>query len=450
MGRLFGTDGVRGMANVGPMAPESVLALGRAVVPVLAPGPSAEKPRVVVGRDTRLSSPMIEAALTAGLCAAGADVLMAGVLPTPGVAYLVRQSHAVGGIVISASHNPYMDNGIKVFAHTGMKLDDDLEEAIEARLTHPALDAPLTGEALGCPRPYPEGWQLYGDFLQRAFRHETLCNLRVGLDCANGAASSLAPTVFQHLCRHVQVWNAAPDGYNINQQCGAVHPEGLQRHVVANNLDVGFAFDGDADRLIAVDHTGRILDGDYLLAVCAQALCREEPTQRLVVGTVMANYGLDQALHAMGCTLYRTPVGDKSVVAGMRHTGAWLGGEQSGHIVFLQHHTTGDGVLTAIQLLNAMAARRLPLATLAEVLQKCPQTLLNIPIHARREPLTLPAIQQAITVAEQRLGHTGRVVVRLSGTEAAVRVMVEGPEQALIEGLAQQIGAAVTHALGRA
>jgi phosphoglucosamine mutase len=392
---------------------------------------------------------MLEAALVAGLCAAGADVLTVGVLPTPGVAYLVRHTGAVGGIVISASHNPYMDNGIKVFDHTGTKLDDGLEEAIEARLSRLETAIPLTGEALGYPSPYTESVRHYSDFLQRIFSPAAPLDLRIGLDCANGAATVVAPTLFQQLCRVVYVWHATPDGRNINHQCGAVHPAFLQQQVVAEKLDVGFAFDGDADRLIAIDHTGRILDGDYILAICTQALCAATSLPRLVVSTVMANYGLEQALREMGCTLSRTPVGDKYVVEGMHRTGAQLGGEQSGHILFLQHHTTGDGLLTAIQLLNAMAAQQLPLATLAQVLRKCPQTLLNVPIRERRDPLALPGVQHAVAEAEQALGAAGRVVVRLSGTEAAARVMVEGPDQQQIDGLAQHISHAISQVLGR-
>lgn len=450
MAQMFGTDGVRGVANSGHLTPERVVVFGRAVVEVLAPLPVGRKPLILVGCDTRLSSPMLEAALTAGLCSAGADVLTVGVMPTPGVAYLVRQVGALAGVVISASHNPYMDNGLKVFASTGMKLDDSLEAAIETRLRTPGSLTPLTGDALGCPRAYPEGVQQYSAFLQQTFRGTPPLDLAIGLDCANGAACSVAPGVLQQLCRRVRVWHAAPDGRNINQHCGAVHPEFLQRKVVEEGLDVGFAFDGDADRLMAVDHTGRLLDGDYLLAICAQALWDATTSPRVVVSTVMANLGLDQAIHQMGGTVHRTPVGDKHVVEGMQQVHASLGGEQSGHVVFRQHHTTGDGVLTAIQVLNAMATRQAPLATLAQVLRKFPQTLVNVPIRERRDPLTLPAVQQAVAAAEATLAQQGRVVVRLSGTEALARVMVEGPEQVLIDRLAAEISHAIRRDLGLA
>ena len=448
MARIFGTDGVRGLANMAPLLPEVVMALGRAAVHVLAPSSSEIKPSLIVGCDTRLSSPMFEAALTAGICSAGVDVLNVGVLPTAGVAYLVRHTGAIGGVVISASHNPYMDNGIKFFSATGTKLEDRLEEEMEDCISNIDMGTPPTGEAIGRPRLYVDGAGHYIAFLKQTFHYETPMRLRIGLDCANGAASAVAPALFRQLSGKVRVWHAAPDGVNINKQCGAVYPAFLQQKVLEEKLDIGFAFDGDADRLIAIDHTGRILDGDYLLAVCAQALLEEDPaSQRIIVSTVMANFGLEQALRQIGFELYRTPVGDKYVVEGMRQTGARLGGEQSGHIVFLNHHTTGDGLLTAVQILNLIAARQLPLATLAQILHKCPQILLNIKIRARRDPLDFPQVRQVVKEAENSLGRDGRVVVRLSGTESVARVMVEGPEESLIEALARRIGQAITSAL---
>ena len=449
MAQIFGTDGIRGTANVAPVSPEMVMALGRAAVHILAHTGSGVKPALVVGRDTRLSGPMLEAALTAGMCAAGADVLAVGVLPTPGVAYLIRHTGAVGGAVVSASHNPYMDNGIKFFSATGIKLEDTLEEAIETRIGSADAAQPLTGEAVGHPILYEGSIQHYINFLRQTLQCETPINFRIGLDCAHGAASAVAPALFRQLGAAVHVWHAAPNGLNINAQCGAVYPEFLQQKVLEEKLDVGFAFDGDADRLIAIDHTGRVLDGDYLLAVCAQAFLGEtQPAQRIVVSTVMANLGLDQALRQMGIGLHRTPVGDKYVVEGMRQTGAVLGGEPSGHIVFLNHHTTGDGLLTAVQLLNAMVARQLPLAALAQVLHKLPQIVLNVKIRERRAPLGLVQVQQMVEEAESVLGSDGRVVVRLSGTEPVARVMVEGPDQGIIVPLAHRIGQAIANELG--
>jgi phosphoglucosamine mutase len=448
MARIFGTDGVRGLANIAPMSPEMVMALGRAAVRVLAPSSFEVKPSLIVGRDTRLSSPMFEAALTAGICSAGADVLNVGVLPTAGVAYLIRHIGAIGGVVISASHNSYMDNGLKFFSATGTKLEDRLEEELEACIYSADVETLPTGEAIGRSSLYEDGAGHYVDFLKQIFHYEIPMRLRIGLDCANGAASAVAPALFRQLGGEVSVWHAAPDGVNINKQCGAVYPAFLQQKVLEEKLDIGFAFDGDADRLIAIDHTGRILDGDYLLAVCAHALLEENATsQRIIVSTVMANLGLEQVLRQIGFELYRTPVGDKYVVEGMQQTGARLGGEQSGHIVFLNHHTTGDGLLTAVQLLNVIAARQLPLATLAQILHKFPQILLNIRIRERRDPLDLPQVRQVVEEVENSLGHEGRVVVRLSGTEPVARVMIEGPEESLIESLACRIGQAITRAL---
>lgn len=449
MAKLFGTDGVRGVANVAPISPGFIMALGQAAVQVLRDSATQYKPIFVVGRDTRVSGPMLEAALTAGLCSAGADVLLAGVMPTPGVAYLTRHVGATGGVVISASHNPYMDNGIKLFAHTGAKLQDELEEAIEALTIHGVADTGLTGEAIGRPSPYNEATQHYTDFLKQFCDSSDVSHLHIGLDCANGAASLVAPSLFAQLGANVCAWNVDPDGCNINQQCGAVYPDFIKQKVLECGLDVGFAFDGDADRLVAVDHTGRVLDGDYILAICAQACLRKTPAvPRTVVSTVMANLGLEHTLRKLGFTLHRTAVGDKYVAHGMRQTGAILGGEQSGHIIFLEHHTTGDGLLTALQLLNAMLAQQLPLADLAHILRKFPQRVLNVPIRERRDPLSFPLVQQAFEEATRKLGNAGRVIIRLSGTENIARVMVEGQELDTVDALTETLGQTIAQALG--
>lgn len=449
MGRMFGTDGIRGIANVPPVSPEVIMALGQTVVQVLKTPAAEQKPVFIIGRDTRLSSPMLEAAMTAGLCAAGADVLLAGIVPTPAVAYLTRHSGAIGGIVISASHNPYIDNGIKIFEGTGAKLADALEALIESQLESTAVTKRLTGAALGQPILYTEGAQHYITFLKQLYCSRTQSTLRVGLDCAHGAASLIAPALFTQLGVHVYAWNVAPDGCNINQQCGAVYPAFMQQKVLTHNLDVGFTFDGDADRLLAVDHTGSLLDGDYILAICAQHLSqRVSSAPRTIVSTIMANIGLEQSLHLLGYSLHRTSVGDKYVMQGMQQTGAILGGEQSGHIVFREHHTTGDGLLTAIQLLNIMGDQQLPLAELKKVLQKFPQYILNVSIRERHDPLSFVSVQKAVENASHTLGADGRIVVRLSGTENVVRVMVEGPELPVVEALAQHLGHAIAQELG--
>lgn len=449
MARMFGTDGIRGMANVEPMTPETAMALGRAAVQVLAPSSVTTKPCVVVGRDTRQSGPMFEAALLAGLYASGADVLNVGVLPTPGVAYLTRTLGALMGVMISASHNAYADNGIKLFSGNGMKLDDAMEDAIEARLGSPAPETRVTGAAVGEPFSSGAPAQAYIDFLASTFRHARPVSLRIGLDCANGAASQIAPALFERLGAQVRVWHAGPDGRNINHQCGSLHPEGLQEKIRHEGLDLGFAFDGDADRVVAIDHTGRILDGDFILAICAWALLKDGLlAPRTVVSTVMANLGLEHALRKQDIELHKTQVGDKYVMQAMRQHQAILGGEQSGHIIFLNHHTTGDGLLTAVQLLNAVAAHQTPLAELSQLLRKFPQILVNVRLRERCDPLSLPSIQDVIQQTENALGEDGRVLVRLSGTEPVARVMIEGPDQAMIEPLAACLVEVIENELG--
>jgi phosphoglucosamine mutase len=392
---------------------------------------------------------MLEAALTAGICSAGGDVLNVGVLPTAGVAYLTRLIGAVAGVMISASHNPYMDNGIKFFSAEGVKLEDPLEDAIEACLHTSSVARRPTGDAIGRVLFNGALTTCYIDFLTATFHYKLPLSLRIGIDCANGAASAIAPDVFTRLGAQVRVWHATPDGRNINEQCGSLYPEFLRQKVLDEGLDVGFTFDGDADRLIAIDHAGNVLDGDYILAICAQALpALDPPAQHVIVSTVMANLGLDHALHELGIELYKTQVGDKYVMQAMRQKGATLGGEQSGHIIFLNHHTTGDGLLTAVQILNAMAAQNCPLAKLAQIMHKFPQILVNVKLCKRHDPLSVPRVQEAIQYAEEVLGHEGRILVRLSGTELVARVMVEGPDQATIEPLAQRIAQAIISELG--
>jgi phosphoglucosamine mutase len=449
MARLFGTDGVRGVANLGSMSPEAVFALGRAAVRVVVSPTSTSKPCFVIGRDTRLSGSMLEAALTAGICSAGADVLQVGILPTAGVAYLTRTLGAVAGAVISASHNPYMDNGIKFFSAQGIKLEDRLEDEIEEQMCDASGGDWPTGKAIGETRRCEEPRQRYIEFLTSTYHHEKPIPVQIGLDCANGAASEVAPALFAQLGAQVHVWHAAPDGVNINDQCGALHPEFLQQKVLNEGLDIGFAFDGDADRLIAIDQTGRILDGDYILAICAKTLLTpNDPSHRIVVSTIMANPGLERALQQIGIALHKSQVGDKYVVQALHQQGAVLGGEPSGHIVFLQYHTTGDGLLTALQLLNALMSQRTSLADLAQTFYKIPQVLVNVTLARRVDPMTVPSIQEAVQHVEGALGNEGRVLVRLSGTELIARVMVEGTDEALITSLAQHIAQTITQELG--
>ena len=450
MANLFGTDGVRGVANVEPMSPEAAMAIGRAAAEILTTPGHEARPRFVIGRDTRLSGTMLEAALTAGLCSAGVDVLQLGVIPSGGVAHLTRQLQAVAGVMVSASHNPYADNGIKFFSPSGAKIETGLEEEIEARLQDSPDTLPRpTGKAVGRSQPYSTAAQRYVDFLKSTFRGTCPVQLRIGLDCANGAASQIAPALLEKLGAEVWALHTAPNGTNINQQCGSLHPESLQQHVVARKLDVGFAFDGDADRLTVVDHTGQVLDGDNILAICAEMLSKVgDLTPQAVVSTVMANWGLKQALQRLDCTLHTVQVGDKHVVQGMRQTGAVVGGEPSGHIIFSEYLETSDGLLTALQLLQAMQMGQTSMVDLARSFHRSPQVLTNVRLSERRDPLSFPSIRLAIDTAERTLGDTGRVLVRLSGTEPVARVLLEGLEVSTLTPLASNICQAIEAELG--
>jgi phosphoglucosamine mutase len=405
---------------------------------------------MVVGRDTRLSGDMLEAAISAGICSAGVDVVQVGILPTPAIAYLTRSWGAVGGVVLSASHNPFDDNGIKFFAADGFKLpdaqEDRLEEMLRAGRTHPSP----TGRAIGRIRRASEGTEHYVAFLRATMGTEmSLSGLRIVLDCANGAATPVAPRLFEQLGAEVIVHAADPDGVNINAGCGALFPAHTQALVQHAGAHIGFCFDGDADRLIAVDETGVVRDGDFILAICAQDLLhRREMPVPCIVGTVMSNYGLEEMLHRLGVSLLRTPVGDKYVLEEMRRSAAVLGGEQSGHIVFLSHATTGDGLLTALQLLRVMQRSGQPLSHLASALTKYPQVLLNVRVRERIDPLTFQDVRQAQDQVRTWLAGTGRLLVRLSGTEPVARVMVEGHDPQTIQAMAEHIARVIERTMG--
>ena len=418
----FGTDGVRGIANA-ELTPELVLALGRAAARVLGDGP------FLVGRDTRISGPLLQAALSAGLATEGADVADLGVLPTPGVAWL---SAADGrpAAMISASHNPFPDNGVKFFMAGGRKLSDETEERLERELDRliadPGAELRRTGPGLGRLLA-GDGMERYVASLAASVGHRTLGGMRVVVDCANGAAWQTAPAALRELGAEVTVLNDRPDGININDGCGSTHPERLQREVVAQNAAVGLAFDGDADRVLAVDHAGALVDGDQIIAICAldRQARRMLPGDTVVV-TVMANLGFRQTMAAHGISMIETDVGDRYVLEEMERGGWALGGEQSGHIIFSDLATTGDGVLTGLQVLDVMARTGRPLADLAQVMVRLPQVLRSVPVAARGarledcEDLTL-----AVKDVQGGLGDRGRILVRASGTEAVVRVMVE-------------------------
>lgn len=424
MTRRFGTDGVRGVANI-ELTPELAFQLGRAGAHVLTRHRSPDTAtRLLVGKDTRLSGDMLEAALVSGILSVGADAYLLGVLPTPGVAYLTAQQGMDAGVMISASHNPAADNGIKFFSQSGHKLPDQLEDEIEHYLEHPELLPRPKGDCVG--KVVAAGdWQIqYLQYLE-GLAEQSLAGLHLVLDCANGAASQLAPELFRHLGAEVDVINASPDGLNINAGCGSTHLAGLSQAVRAEQADLGLAFDGDADRLLAVDHQGQIVDGDAIMAICAvhlQELGRLEHNR--LVATVMSNLGLEQAMRQRGVELLRAKVGDRYVLAKMQETGAVLGGEQSGHVIFSQYSTTGDGLLTALQLTQIVAYANRRLDELAAIVKPLPQVLRSVRVRDKAIAAA-PAVQEAIAQVERTLVDSGRILVRPSGTEPVVRVMVE-------------------------
>ncbi|MFN2586981.1 MAG: phosphoglucosamine mutase [Actinomycetota bacterium] len=442
MTRLFGTDGVRGVANR-DLTPDLALALGRAAGTVLAPG----RGRVVVGRDTRLSGPMLQGALTAGLCSAGADVLDAGILPTPGVAWLTRAENAAAGAVVSASHNPVADNGIKFFSAVGSKISGDEEAAIEALVASPPADLP-DGEAVGRPAGVADAQGRYVEHLAGAV-DGSLAGLRVVLDCAYGAAWKVGPEAFARAGAEVAAIHAEPDGARINVDCGSTSLDDLAKTVVAEGAALGLGFDGDADRALAVDETGSVVDGDRIIALAALRL---HETGRLpggiVVTTVMANLGLRRALEGAGIHVVTVPVGDRHVAEAMAEHDAVLGGEQSGHVIFAEHATTGDGVLTGLKLAAIVAGASRPLSQLAAVFEPYPQVLLNVSIGDRRRLDSADALWDRVRIAEEELGETGRVLLRASGTEPVVRVMVEAADPATAKRVAGELARAVEAELG--
>jgi phosphoglucosamine mutase len=440
MGRLFGTDGVRGVANI-DLTPELALGLGRALARTLREE-GAPAPRVVIGRDPRASGEMLEAALVAGICSAGGEAVVAGVIPTPGVAFLVLALGADSGAVISASHNCVEDNGIKFFGRDGFKLTDDEEDHIASLLEHTDARPPI-GAAVGRVRRAHGVIEAYQAHLVATVRGRQLSSLRVVVDCANGAASDVAPTVLRRLGCDVTPIHALPDGTNINDGCGSSHPEVVAAAVLETHADVGLAHDGDADRLIAVDHTGAIVDGDAILAILASHTHRTRGLDG-VVTTVMTNMGFHRAMARLGIEVIQTKVGDRYVLETMRSGGYPLGGEQSGHIIFAEHATTGDGVLTAVQLLAAMVEEGETLAQLAQVMHRLPQVLINVRgIAADRLPRA-DQLWKAVTEAEVALGAAGRVLVRASGTEPVVRIMVEADLHERAADLANHLAAIAT------
>ena len=447
MAKFFGTDGVRGKAG-SFLTADLAMKLGQAAGKVFLESHGVKSGLIVIGRDTRISGQMLEAALSAGLTSVGVQVISAGIVPTPAVAFLVRHYKAMAGAVISASHNPYQDNGIKFFSDTGEKITDAQEEAIEALLCADTPIETVTEDSIGSIYADDEAVEYYKEFLSGLF-YGNGSNYHVVVDCANGAASVLAQEVFEKSGLQVTMIGDEPDGVNINVDCGSTHLQALQEAVIHERADVGLAFDGDADRFLAVDDRGHIIDGDHLMAIYASAMQQENRlvNNQLVV-TVMSNLGLKLSMKEAGIEIIETRVGDRYVNEGLQKSGAVLGGEQSGHIIFREYNSTGDGMISAIMLLNIMSHTKKSARKLAKVMTSLPQVLINVPVRTKEGWENCEAITDAIVSVNNVLGEKGRVLVRASGTEDLLRVMVEGESQDEIEKLANTIADAVREAIG--
>ncbi|KJE32249.1 phosphoglucosamine mutase [Geobacillus thermoleovorans] len=447
MGKYFGTDGVRGVANR-ELTPELAFQIGRCGGYVLTK--SAERPKVLIGRDTRISGHMLEGALVAGLLSIGAEVMRLGVISTPGVAYLTKALGAQAGIMISASHNPVQDNGIKFFGPDGFKLSDEQEAEIEALIdsAEDMLPRPI-GAGLGQVNDYFEGGQKYLQYLKQTIDEEDFSGMKIALDCAHGATSSLATYLFADLDADVVTMGASPNGLNINEGVGSTHPEALAAFVKEKGADVGLAFDGDGDRLIAVDENGSIVDGDQIMYICAKYLKETgRLKQQTVVSTVMSNLGFYKALEAQGIKSVQTAVGDRYVVEEMKKNGYNLGGEQSGHIIFLDYNTTGDGMLTALQLVNIMKIKGKPLSELAGEMKKYPQLLVNVRVKEKEKVMENEQVKSVIAEVEAEMNGNGRVLVRPSGTEPLVRIMAEAPTEEACRAYVERIADVVRREMG--
>lgn len=449
MKKLFGTDGVRGVANVYPMTSEMAMQIGRAAAYLFKNG--NRRHRIIIGKDTRLSGYMIENALVAGICSMGVDVLQVGPLPTPGIAYITSSMRADAGVVISASHNPFQDNGIKFFFKDGFKLPDQMELKIEKLIFSEKIDSlrPVATE-VGKAYRIDDAVGRYVVFLKSTFPKDLdLVGMKIVLDCANGAAYKVAPAVLEELGAEVITIGVKPNGTNINDGCGSLHPEVISEAVKTHRADLGIALDGDADRVIVVDEFGNIVDGDQIMAICATDMIRHKKLRKnTLVATVMSNMGLDIAMRKAGGKVVKTDVGDRYVVEEMRRGGYNLGGEQSGHMIFLDHNTTGDGTLSALQLLAIMRRTGKRLSELADVMIPLPQVLVNVRVSEKRELLEIPAVAALIRDIETKLGLEGRVLIRYSGTEPLLRIMIEGADKYQITGWAKNIAEAVEQAIG--
>lgn len=449
MRKLFGTDGVRGIANMEPMTGEMAMKLGRAAAHIFKN--KAGRHRIVIGKDTRLSGYMLESALTSGICSMGVDVLLVGPLPTPAVAFLARSLRVDAGVMISASHNPFEDNGIKFFSRDGLKLPDEMEHQIESLIYSGEIDniRPTAAE-IGKVFRIDDVEGRYIEFVKNSLpKGLDFQRMKIVVDCANGAAYKVAPMVLRELGAEVVVLSDDPSGTNINLNCGALYPEELQKKVIESQADVGIAHDGDADRAVIVDERGNVVDGDALLVAFALALHKEKTLKgKTLVSTLMSNMGMDLALRSREIQVVRTPVGDRYVLERMMKDGYNLGGEQSGHVIFLDYNTTGDGLITALQLLSLMKRTGKKVSELAACMTALPQVLKNVRVQKKQEISEIPELQKAIAACEEKLRNNGRILIRYSGTEPLLRIMIEGEEQAAITEMAEQLAEIVQKKIG--
>jgi phosphoglucosamine mutase len=440
MAKLFGTDGIRGVANVHPMTTEMAMQLGRGTAYIFKN--KERRHRIVIGKDTRLSGYMIENALVAGICSMGVDVLLVGPLPTPGIAFITSSMRADAGIVISASHNPFQDNGIKIFSGSGFKLPDQLENKIEELIFSDHIDSlrPTAAE-VGKAFRVDDAVGRYVVYLKNSFPKDlSLDGMKIVLDCAHGASYRVAPAVFEELGAEVIAMGVEPNGENINSQCGSLHPRVATEKVQEQGADIGISLDGDADRAIFSDERGNVVDGDRIMAICAADLKKANRLKRnTLVATVMSNLGLDLAMKQRGIKVVHTQVGDRYVVEEMARGGYNLGGEQSGHLIFLDYNTTGDGVLSALQVLAVMKREGRKLSELAAILNPFPQVLLNVAVRQKKDPHRIAEVAALIKKIQDQLGDRGRILVRPSGTESLIRVMVEGEDEREISAYAEEI-----------
>lgn len=449
MGKLFGTDGIRGVANIFPMTPEMVLSIGKATAHVFKEKCGKKKPKFVIGKDTRLSGYMIENALASGIVSVGADVLLVGPMPTPAIAHLTKALNADAGIVLSASHNPAEDNGIKIFSENGHKLSDNVEDEIEKYVLSGKIKTEhIKGDLIGKAHRVDDAKERYIEFAKASVESMSMKGLRVILDCANGAAYDTAPHILSELEAEVVVLNDRPDGLNINLDCGALHPEKMMEVVKEENAHVGIALDGDADRVIVCDENGKSVDGDHIIAICAINM-KEKGTlkKNRVVVTIMTNKGFDIAMAKERIKVVKTKVGDRYVIDEMRKKGYVLGGEQSGHIIFSNYTTTGDGMISALQLLRIMKERGKKLSKLAECMTSLPQVLINVDVKEKKDISKLK-VNKNIKDAESKLGEKGRVLVRYSGTQNLCRIMIEGENKREIQKIADDIAKTMKKELG--